>query len=52
MEDIVFEVFKAALPAFFMREIKNITDNVSERNLCQRLASYLERQLEQTELAH
>jgi len=52
MEEIVFKVFKAALPTFFMREIKNITDNVSERNLCQRLASYVERQLEQTELAH
>ncbi|MDB5158596.1 MAG: hypothetical protein JWR50_3303 [Mucilaginibacter sp.] len=51
MEDIVFEFFIAALPAFFRRDIQNITDNVSERNLCGRLLYYIERELKQTELA-
>ncbi|WP_158994734.1 hypothetical protein [Mucilaginibacter sp. L196] len=52
MEDIVFEVFMSALPVFFQREIQNITDNVSERNLCGRLLHYIERELEKTELSH
>lgn len=52
MEDSVFEVFKSALPAFFQREIKNIMENVSERNLCGHLLHYIKRELEKTELAN
>jgi hypothetical protein len=52
MENIVFEIFTAALPAFFRKEIQNITDNVSERNLCGRLLHYIERELEKTELSN
>lgn len=50
MEETVFNVFAMALPSFYQREIRNILDNVSERNLCGRLQSHVERQLEKTDL--
>jgi hypothetical protein len=51
MEELIFDVFMAALPSFFRREIRNITDNVSERNLCGRLQNYVEHELGQTALS-
>ncbi|MFC0513379.1 hypothetical protein ACFFGT_04180 [Mucilaginibacter angelicae] len=51
MEEIVFEAFSRALPHFFEREIRNILDDVSERNLCGLLQVYLRQEISGTEIA-